>query len=113
MGGIATTPSGFERSDLGAVLVEVRTRLVSSNLKYSDQQWRLWNNRLLYQNRLRPVDFLQLAEGAGLQVVLSRFTAKEALLKVCSRLWAVFLVLTSIQRSSRRPAAPTREEAHA
>jgi SAM-dependent methyltransferase len=51
-------------------------------LKYSDRQWKLWNNRLLYQNRLRPVDFLQLAEAAGLQVVLSRFTPKEKLLKM-------------------------------
>jgi SAM-dependent methyltransferase len=49
-------------------------------LKYSDRQWRLWNNRLLHQNRLRPVDFLQLAEAAGLQVVQSRFTPKEKLL---------------------------------
>ena len=51
-------------------------------LKYSDRQWSLWNNRLLYQNRLRPVDFLQLAEDAGLQIVSSRFTPKERLLKL-------------------------------
>lgn len=51
-------------------------------LRYSTRQWRLWNNRLLYQNRLRPIDFLQLAEDAGLQVALSRFTPKEQLLKM-------------------------------
>jgi hypothetical protein len=51
-------------------------------LKYSDRQWKRWNNSLLYQNRLRPVDFLQLAEDAGLQVVLSRFTPKEKLLRM-------------------------------
>ena len=51
-------------------------------LKYSDRQWRLWNNPLLYQNRLRPIDFVQLAEQAGLEVVSSRFTPKEDLLKV-------------------------------
>jgi SAM-dependent methyltransferase len=51
-------------------------------LKYSDRQWKLWNNRLLYQNRLRPADFLQIAEEAGLRVALSRFTAKEKLLKI-------------------------------
>jgi SAM-dependent methyltransferase len=50
-------------------------------LRYSSREWRLWNNRLLYQNRLRPADFLRLAETAGLQVTLSRFTPKEALLK--------------------------------
>lgn len=51
-------------------------------LKYSDRRWRLWNNRLLYQNRLRPIDFLHIAEGAGLRIVLSRFTPKEQLLKM-------------------------------
>jgi hypothetical protein len=49
-------------------------------LKYSDRQWRRWNNQLLYQNRLRPVDFLQLAEDAGLQVVVAKYTPKEKLL---------------------------------
>lgn len=51
-------------------------------LKYSTRQWQRWNNRLLYQNRLRPADFLQLAEEAGLQVALSRFTPRERLLKM-------------------------------
>ena len=51
-------------------------------LKFSDRQWRLWNNRLLYQNRLRPSDFLRFAEDAGLQVVHSQFTAKERLLEL-------------------------------
>lgn len=51
-------------------------------LKYSDRQWRLWNNRLLYQNRLRPADFLRLAEDAGLRIVLSRYTPKERLLNL-------------------------------
>jgi SAM-dependent methyltransferase len=51
-------------------------------LKFSDRQWRMWNNRLLYQNRLRPVDFLQIAEAAGLEIVLSRFSPKDKLLKL-------------------------------
>jgi SAM-dependent methyltransferase len=38
-------------------------------LRFSDKQWRLWNNSLNYQNRLRACDFLQLAEHAGLRVV--------------------------------------------
>jgi hypothetical protein len=51
-------------------------------LKYSDRQWALWNNRLLYQNRLRPIDLVGLAEDAGLQIVLSRFTPREQLLRI-------------------------------
>lgn len=55
-------------------------------LKYSGRQWRLWNNRLLFQNRLRPADFLQLAEAAGLRIVLSRSSPKQALLKALATL---------------------------
>ena len=51
-------------------------------LKYSERQWTRWNNRLLYQNRLRPIDLLGLAEDAGLQIVLSRFAPKEQLLRI-------------------------------
>jgi SAM-dependent methyltransferase len=49
-------------------------------LRYSDAEWERWNNRILYQNRLRPNDFLQIADGAGLQIVFSRFTPKPRLL---------------------------------
>lgn len=55
-------------------------------LQYSDRQWSRWNNRLLYQNRLRPADFLQLAKDAGLQIALSRFTPKEKLVELLPRL---------------------------
>jgi SAM-dependent methyltransferase len=39
-------------------------------LTYPERQWSKWNNRLLYQNRLRPSDFLDLAEQSGLRIVL-------------------------------------------
>lgn len=38
-------------------------------LRYSEAQWRRWNNRLHYQNRLRAVDFLESAEAAGLPII--------------------------------------------
>jgi len=41
-------------------------------LTYTDSQWTFWNNRLLYQNRLRPVDFIDLAERAGFNIILQR-----------------------------------------
>ncbi|MEP6863175.1 MAG: methyltransferase domain-containing protein [Deltaproteobacteria bacterium] len=34
-------------------------------LQYSDAAWAPWNNRFLYQNRLRAPDFTKLATGAG------------------------------------------------
>ena len=41
-------------------------------LRYSDRQWRLWNNDLQYQNRLRPQDFLEIVRQAGLEIVMKK-----------------------------------------
>lgn len=49
-------------------------------LSYPERQWRWWNNDLLYQNRLRPSDFLELAEQAGLRVVLEKKKPRPELL---------------------------------
>ncbi len=40
-------------------------------LTYSTDAWKFWDNDLLYQNRLRPSDFLAMAERAGLEVPLA------------------------------------------
>ena len=37
-------------------------------LQFSEREWRRWNTRLQYQNRLRPSDFLSSAERCGLRV---------------------------------------------
>jgi SAM-dependent methyltransferase len=37
-------------------------------LQFSDRVWRRWNNRFLYQNRLRAVDFVRMAEAAGFTI---------------------------------------------
>lgn len=34
-------------------------------LRFSDAQWQKWNNKFLYQNRLRAMDFTRLARQAG------------------------------------------------
>ena len=39
-------------------------------LTYSGPDWRFWDNDLLYQNRLRPSDFIDMALAAGLDVPL-------------------------------------------
>ena len=38
-------------------------------LRFDARQWRRWNNDLLFQNRLRPVDFVDAARDGGLVVV--------------------------------------------
>jgi SAM-dependent methyltransferase len=49
-------------------------------LRYSESAWRLWNNSIQYQNRLRPDDFLASAQRAGLEVVLNRQRPRPELL---------------------------------
>jgi hypothetical protein len=39
-------------------------------LQFSDADWRIWNNRFLYQNRLRAVDFVTMARAAGFGIEL-------------------------------------------
>lgn len=46
-------------------------------LRWSDRAWRLANNRLLYQNRLRASDHERLHEEAGWRVVARREARRE------------------------------------
>jgi Methyltransferase domain len=55
-------------------------------LAYSDRQWSFWNNRLLYQNRLRPVDFIRMAQLAGFDIVLQRNQPQPELLAKLPRM---------------------------
>jgi SAM-dependent methyltransferase len=55
-------------------------------LTYGDSRWRFWDNKLLYQNRLRPQDFLDLAKEAGLEVILKKHKPKPELLDALPRL---------------------------
>lgn len=55
-------------------------------LAYSEREWAFWNNRLLYQNRLRPVDFVRLAEQAGLEIVLLKIQPRAELLEKLSQI---------------------------
>jgi SAM-dependent methyltransferase len=38
-------------------------------LRYADRQWQRWNNRLQFQNRLRPCDFVNVTAAAGLRLL--------------------------------------------
>ena len=49
-------------------------------LRFDERQWRRWNNDILFQNRLRPSDFIDSAEREGLVVVRRAQTVREDLL---------------------------------
>lgn len=50
-------------------------------LRYSETQWRWWNNDILFQNRLRAIDFLNAARAAGLEVVLDTHKGRPELMQ--------------------------------
>ena len=81
-------------------------------LTYSENAWRRWNTRLLYQNRMRPGDFLCSAERSGLEVVLERSKPRPELLAALSSLKIApefeqypreQLASTSVDFAARRP----------
>ncbi len=49
-------------------------------LRFSERAWRKWHNDLQYQNRLRPVDFVESARQAGLDVILDTHKPRPDLL---------------------------------
>jgi hypothetical protein len=55
-------------------------------LQFSERAWCKWNNSILYQNRLRPSDFLQQAEKAGLRIVLKKYRPRQELLSALGKL---------------------------
>lgn len=50
-------------------------------LQYSDRAWRFWNNAFLYQNRMRAHEFVELAIGAGFDILLDTSTPRPQRLK--------------------------------
>jgi len=81
-------------------------------LTYSENAWRRWNTRLLYQNRMRPGDFLCSAKRSGLEVVLERSKPRPELLAALSSLKLApefeqypreQLASTSVDFAARRP----------
>jgi hypothetical protein len=41
-------------------------------LRYEEREWRLWNNPIQYQNRLRAPEFVGLAAQAGFEIISNR-----------------------------------------
>jgi len=82
-------------------------------LRYPETEWRKWNNDLLYQNRLRPEDFLASARRAGLEIALDLHRPRPELLARLPELPiaaeflrypAEQLCSTSVDFAARRPA---------
>jgi len=47
---------------------------------FSERAWRFWNNKLGYQNRLRPQDLKELLQQGGLEIVREKFKPRPELL---------------------------------
>jgi SAM-dependent methyltransferase len=46
-------------------------------LRYSDSEWRRWDNAFLYQNRMRAYEFVDRASAIGFDIVLNTECARE------------------------------------
>jgi SAM-dependent methyltransferase len=82
-------------------------------LQYSEAQWRKWNNAFLYQNRLRAVDFTDMARRAGFGIDIDTSRARaERLAQLdamevdpsCARYTREQLAVTSIDFVARKPS---------
>jgi SAM-dependent methyltransferase len=46
-------------------------------LQFSEEEWRRWNNAFLYQNRLRAIDFTDMAKRAGFAIEIDTSRASK------------------------------------
>lgn len=85
-------------------------------LQYSDAAWARWNNRFLYQNRLRAIDFTELAKAAGFELEIDTSRPHPERLRQLARIQIdpVFahysreqLAITSVDFVARQPVRAT------
>jgi SAM-dependent methyltransferase len=55
-------------------------------LQYGEREWRLWNNPIQYQNRLRAPEFVELAIQAGFDVIHKRTHVRPGTLEALASL---------------------------
>jgi SAM-dependent methyltransferase len=84
-------------------------------LQYSDDEWEKWNNEFLYQNRLRAIDFIDMAKRAGftIEVDTSRASPERlaqldalAVDPVFAKYTREQLAITSVDFIARKSAGP-------
>jgi SAM-dependent methyltransferase len=82
-------------------------------LQFSEAAWRKWNNEFLYQNRLRAIDFTEMAKRAGFAIEIDTSRPSPERLAQLSKLrvdpsFARYqreqLAITSIDFVARKPA---------
>lgn len=55
-------------------------------LQYGEREWRLWNNPIQYQNRLRAPELVSLATGAGFEVIKIATNIRPGTLEALAKL---------------------------
>lgn len=55
-------------------------------LQYGEREWRLWNNPIQYQNRLRAPEFVELATAAGFDVINKRTHVRPGTLEALANM---------------------------
>ena len=82
-------------------------------LQFDERQWRLWNNSLQYQNRLRASEFAELAESVGFEVIQRRTHSSAGSLEALAamsvapqfrRFSVEELAITTMDMIARKPA---------
>jgi SAM-dependent methyltransferase len=82
-------------------------------LQFSEGAWAKWNNEFLYQNRLRAIDFVEMAKRAGFAIEIDTSRASKERLAQLDRIrvdscFARYtreqLAITSIDFVGRKPA---------
>ena len=76
-------------------------------LQFSDADWRKWNNEFLYQNRLRAIDFVDMARAAGFTIELDTSRPHPMRLQQLDRISGPSPVRSAIAASSSRQPAST------
>jgi SAM-dependent methyltransferase len=72
-------------------------------LQYGEREWRLWNNRIQYQNRLRAPEFVDLAIQAGFEVISEKTHVRPGTLEALASL----RIAPQFDRFSRDEVAAT------
>jgi SAM-dependent methyltransferase len=55
-------------------------------LRFTESQWRRWNNALQFQNRLRASEFLELAAKGGLEVIYKQTSVRPGTCEALAKL---------------------------
>jgi SAM-dependent methyltransferase len=83
-------------------------------LQFTDRQWAFWNNRFLYQNRLRAHQFVETARDAGFEILLDTSHARPQRLEQLRAMTAApefvgipeeKLCITTVDFIGRKPLA--------